>query len=181
VQIIKKKIKYLKASPYNPRRDLKPGNPAYDRLKKSIENFNYIEPIVWNKRTDRVVGGHQRIKILSELGYEDVEVSVVDLDEEKEKALNLALNKTGGNWDLKKLEIVFKDLKLTDLDFEMTGFSEIEVKQLGKYMDNNQDSSPKLGDGLEYQIIINCKDEFHQIKLLKKFEKEKIKCRPLIL
>ena len=180
MQIIRKKIGDLKPSKYNPRKDLKSGSPAYNRLKKSIENFDYIEPIVWNKRTDRIVGGHQRIKILAELGYMVVDVSVVDLSEEKEKALNLALNKTGGNWDLKKLEVVFEDLKLTDLDFEMTGFSDIEVNQLGRYMNEDQDGSPQLGD-LEYQIIINCENENHQIRLLKKFNKEKIKCRPLIL
>ena len=47
---------------YNPRKDLKPGDPEYDKLKRSMEQFGYVEPVIWNKATGRVVGGHQRLK-----------------------------------------------------------------------------------------------------------------------
>ncbi|MBA7668033.1 hypothetical protein ES703_76136 [subsurface metagenome] len=83
---------------YNPRKDLRPGDPEYDKLKKSILEFDMVEPLVWNKRTSNLVGGHQRLKILKELGIENVEVSIVNLSEVKEKALNLALNKIQGEW-----------------------------------------------------------------------------------
>ena len=100
MRIEKKSISELEVARYNPRKDLKPGSVKYERLKKSIIEFDYIDPIVWNRKTNCVVGGHQRLKILKDLGYKEVEVSVVDLDIDKEKALNLALNKTGGSWDL---------------------------------------------------------------------------------
>jgi ParB-like chromosome segregation protein Spo0J len=58
--------------------------------------------LVWNSRTGNLVGGHQRFKIIKEQGLKEVEVSVVDLDANKEKALNLALNKVRGDWDNEK-------------------------------------------------------------------------------
>jgi len=62
------KIKIGKINPaaYNPRKDLKPGDPDYEKLKKSIDTFGYVEPLVWNNRTGNLVGGHQHFKILVE-------------------------------------------------------------------------------------------------------------------
>lgn len=74
-------IKTLKASDYNPRVDLKPGMKEYEKLKNSIETFGYVEPIIVNDRTGRVVGGHQRLSVLRDLGYTEVEVVHVDLDD----------------------------------------------------------------------------------------------------
>jgi ParB-like chromosome segregation protein Spo0J len=103
MNIQKIKIERINPAAYNPRIDLKPGDPEYEKLKRSIDTFGYIEPLIWNSRTGNLVGGHQRFKILLEQGAKEVEVSVVDLDPEKEKALNLALNKIRGDWDEEKL------------------------------------------------------------------------------
>jgi len=130
MRIITKHLEELNPAHYNPRKDLKPGDPEYEKLKKSIIEFDYIDPIVWNERTGRVVGGHQRLKILRELGHEQIEVSVVDLPEEKEKALNLALNKTGGDWDLPKLKDLLVELDVDLSDIEITGFDENELEEL---------------------------------------------------
>ena len=73
MQIIKKKIDDLKAATYNPRKNLKPGDKEYEKLKRSITEFGYVEPVIWNERTGTVVGGHQRIKVLKDLGYEEID------------------------------------------------------------------------------------------------------------
>lgn len=99
MQIEKLKIEQLIPSDYNPRKDLKPGDAEYDKLKRSIEQFGYVEPVIWNKTTGRVVGGHQRLKVLIDMGITEVECVVVELPETKEKALNVALNKISGDWD----------------------------------------------------------------------------------
>ena len=91
MQIEKLKIEQLIPSDYNPRKDLKPGDAEYDKLKRSIEQFGYVEPVIWNKVTGRVVGGHQRLKVLIDMGITEVECVVVELLETKEKALNVAL------------------------------------------------------------------------------------------
>ena len=76
----------LKAAAYNPRKQLKPGDAEYEKLKRSITEFGYVEPVIWNKTTGRVVGGHQRLKVLMDMGYTEVDCVVVELTEEKEKA-----------------------------------------------------------------------------------------------
>ena len=123
-------IEKINPAKYNPRKDLKPGDPEYEKLKKSILEFDYIDPIIWNKRTGNIVGGHQRFKVLKELNLTEIEVSVVDLDENREKALNLALNKTGGDWDIPKLNALLQELQVSELDIEVTGFSEDEIEGL---------------------------------------------------
>ena len=99
MDIKKIKVSELKAAEYNPRKDLKPEDEEYKKLKRSIEEFGYVEPVIWNKRTGNVVGGHQRLKVLKDLGYDQVDCVILDIDLQKEKALNLALNKISGEWD----------------------------------------------------------------------------------
>lgn len=130
MEIRKMKISDLLPADYNPRKDLQPGDPEYEKLKRSIEEFGYVEPIVWNKRTGRVVGGHQRLKVLKELGSTEVECSIVDLDEDREKALNIALNKIEGDWDLPKLKDLLEEIDTGLLDIEVTGFDLEEIEQL---------------------------------------------------
>lgn len=114
---------------YNPRIELQPGDSEYEALKKSIKEFGYIEPLVWNEATGNLVGGHQRFKVIMEEQPSSVQVSVVNLSLEKEKALNLALNKISGDWDDYKLEQLLQDLSETDIDLALTGFSESELEE----------------------------------------------------
>ena len=67
MNIEKKNVKDLLPADYNPRKDLKPGDPEYEKLKRSIEQFGYVEPVIWNEKTGRVVGGHQRLKVLTDM------------------------------------------------------------------------------------------------------------------
>lgn len=127
------KIKVDKINPaaYNPRVDLQPKDVEYKKLKRSIDTFGYVEPLVWNKRTGNLVGGHQRFKILLEKGVKEVEVSVVNLDEDKEKALNLALNKIQGRWDNEKLGELLDELSKTpDFDVTLSGFDIPEISEI---------------------------------------------------
>lgn len=123
-------IERINPAVYNPRKDLKPGNPEYEKLRRSIEEFGFVEPLVWNKRTGNLVGGHQRLKILMAQGIREVEVSVVDLDDQQERALNIALNKISGDWDNEKLKDILEELDTGDFDVEMTGFTETEIEDL---------------------------------------------------
>ena len=130
MNIEKKNVKDLLPADYNPRKDLKPGDPEYEKLKRSIEQFGYVEPVIWNEKTGRVVGGHQRLKVLTDMGITEVDVVVVDMDTEKEKALNIALNKISGEWDTEKLALVIADLQGTDFDVSLTGFDPKELEDL---------------------------------------------------
>lgn len=130
MQIEKKSVADLKAAEYNPRKDLKPGDPEYEKLKRSILEFGYVEPVIWNARTGVVVGGHQRLKVMKDLGYEEVDCVVVDLDESKEKALNIALNKISGEWDNTLLANLLRDLDSSGYDITFTGFDLAEAQEL---------------------------------------------------
>ena len=120
----------INPAPYNPRLNLKPGDPDYEKLKKSIMEFNMVEPLVYNKKSGNLVGGHQRLKVLQELGYTEVEVSVVNLSDTKEEALNLALNKISGDWDYPLLKDLLESLDTGIIDMEITGFDLGEIEDL---------------------------------------------------
>jgi DNA modification methylase len=123
-------ISQIQRARYNPRKTLKPGDPAYDQLRKAVETFGLVEPLVWNQRSGNLVGGHQRLSVLEERGDVEVEVSVVDLAPRDEKALNLALNKHVGEWDFGALADMLTELHASDFDMEVAGFSEKELKEL---------------------------------------------------
>lgn len=123
-------ISKIKPALYNPRIDLQPGDPQYENIRRSIEEFGAVEPLVWNKRTGNLVGGHQRLKILKEQGLKEVEVSVVDLDDTKEKVLNIALNKALGDWDNAKLKDLLQELDTGEIDITLTGFDNDELEKL---------------------------------------------------
>jgi DNA modification methylase len=95
-----------------------------------MTEFGYVEPIVWNKRTGYVVGGHQRLKILEDMGETEIECVVVDLDPKDEKGLNVALNKISGDWDYGLLTELFDELSDLDYDLTLTGFDESEINAL---------------------------------------------------
>lgn len=128
----------LTPADYNPRKDLQPGDKDYDKLKRSVTEFGYVEPVIWNKTTGNIVGGHQRLKVLADLGYKTVDCVVVELDETREKALNIALNKISGEWDEDKLALLIADLDASDFDAELTGFDDAEIAQLIGSLDEGE-------------------------------------------
>lgn len=120
----------LNPAAYNPRKDLKPGDKEYEKLKRSIAEFGFVEPVIWNRQTGNVVGGHQRLKVLLDMGVTDIDCVVVDLDLQREKALNIALNKISGEWDETKLAAIMADFDAESFDVSLTGFDADEVDAL---------------------------------------------------
>ena len=130
MEIVKMKLSELNPAEYNPRKALKPGDPAYEKLKASILSFGNVEPIVWNRSTGNVVGGHQRLRVLLDLGVTESEVSVVELSEVDERRLNIALNKITGEWDDEKLTSLLAELTAGGADVYPTGFDEQELSSM---------------------------------------------------
>ncbi|MFB8734123.1 hypothetical protein ACEQPO_09735 [Bacillus sp. SL00103] len=95
-----------------------------------MKKFGYVDPLVWNERTGHLVGGHQRFKVLMEDNPSEILVSVVSLNEQDEKALNIVLNKIDGEWDEYKLTELLKDLEGSGYDLSLTGFSDAELEDV---------------------------------------------------
>ncbi|MCY1583333.1 ParB N-terminal domain-containing protein [Staphylococcus pettenkoferi] len=128
MHIERMKLDDLTPANYNPRVELNEDDDEYQKIKASLEQFGYVDPIIYNKRTNTIVGGHQRYTVLKDLGYDEADVSVVDLDEQDEKALNVALNKVEGEWDRDKLKELLSELEEDKLT--LTGFDEDELDSL---------------------------------------------------
>jgi ParB-like chromosome segregation protein Spo0J len=94
--IEKKKISDLIPAPYNPRQSTA---KQEKHLKESLEKFGLVEPIIFNKQTGYIVGGHFRVRELKKLGIKEIECVIVDLNEADEKELNIRLNANTGSWD----------------------------------------------------------------------------------
>lgn len=128
----------LKPAAYNPRKKLKAGDKEYEKIKNSIQEFGYVEPIICNYDMT-VIGGHQRLTVLKDLGYTEVQCVVVHIeDENKVKALNVALNKITGVWDEQLLADLLVDLKTQDFNTDFTGFEAPEIEQLFSKVHNKE-------------------------------------------
>lgn len=121
MDFVKIPIESVKEAEYNPRKKLTQNDKEYRELKKSITEFGYIDPIIVNA-DNTIIGGHQRYSVLKELGYKEVEAVRVNLSKEKEKALNIALNKIKGKWDSELLQNLLIDLDRSNFDLSLTGF-----------------------------------------------------------
>lgn len=133
----------IKPSDYNPRKQLKPEDPQYQKLAASIKEFGYVEPIIWNQGTGNLVGGHQRLTVLMNSGQTQADVVVVNLSLHDEKILNVLLNRAKGRWDNDKLADLLNELNEAGA-VELTGFDEWELQGL---LDNY---NRQLGEILDY-------------------------------
>ena len=138
MKIVTLPVSDLHPADYNPRKDLAPGDKQYEKLTRSIETFGYVEPIVWNRTTGNIVGGHQRLKVLVQKGYTEVQVVEVELNEQEERILNVSLNKISGRWDNEKLTAILDELKEQG-EMALTGFDDWELDALKVTYDHIED------------------------------------------
>lgn len=136
MQFQKINLEQLVVANYNPRKSLQPGDVEFEKIRRSIQEFGYVDPIIVNKDYT-IIGGHQRATVLKALGYTEVDVVLVEVDKVKEKALNIALNKISGEWQMDKLKELLLELE-QQIDLGMTGFDDEEFKELLASMDTQQ-------------------------------------------
>lgn len=173
MQIERKKIRDMDRAAYNPRIELIPGDTEYENLRRSITTYGLIIPVVWNKRTNRVVGGHQRLTVLENEGETEVDVSVVDLDETQEKQLNVALNKVEGGWDEEKLADLLAEL---GEDATLTGFTQQEIDSLTNDIDSLTNDIDSLIDGDTVDEELKAIEELFNVSLtFDKADQEELK------
>ena len=165
----------LVAADYNPRTI---SGPALNGLKRSLDRFGLVQPIVVNARTSTIVGGHQRVRALLEQGETEVQVALVELSPAEERALNVALNSPhiAGEFtdDLQSLleQIRAESPQLMD-DLRLDALLENDLD--GK--DLTDLGEPEFG----LKVVIECEDEEQQSALLAEFQERGLNCAALML
>lgn len=122
-----KKISDLKPAPYNPRQSTE---KQEKKLQESLNKFGVVEPIIFNKQTGYIVGGHFRVRELKKLGYKEVECVIVDLSEEDEKELNIRLNANTGEWDWDVLANEWDAEKLEEWGLDVPSIKDLKEEDL---------------------------------------------------
>lgn len=165
-------IEDLKPNPKNPR---KITDKKLKALKKSLEEFGDLGGIIYNKRTGQLIGGHQRVAAmrLGAISFTDENwgwihnadqrfaLRLVDWDEDKEKAANIAANKGAGDWDWPMLTEWFHELDSSNFDLGLTMFSESEIESaLGLKEDKSKDSEKSKSGKKRAVTCPECDCEF---------------------
>ena len=142
MEIVKVDINDLISPEYNPRQIT---DDEMEKLKNSINEFGYIAPIIVNKHNNHIIGGNQRYHALKDMGYDEIDVIFIEeTDLNREKTLNIALNKISGDWDNEKLEELLNELNTSDIELILTGFDEFELE--GLLFDADEDLDDEVVD-----------------------------------
>lgn len=140
---------------YNPRRIEKHQMSA---LKNSLTRWGFVEPVILNTKSGRIVGGHQRVQAAMELAMAEVPVVKVELDETQEKALNIALNKISGDWDHDLLRNLLLELQADDFEMDDLGFNSDELDEILAL-----DPEEGTGDGIEREELTGDLDAIPEV------------------
>jgi len=168
-------ISKLKPAEYNPR---KASDIEVKNLTESIKKFGLVDPIIVNSAPERkniIVGGHFRLRVAKQLGYKEVPVVYINIpDIEKEKELNLRLNKNLGSFDYDLLANFDEDL------LKEVGFEQEELEDIFQLDDSQGQGKGKQLKSI-FEICVECKNEKEQEKIYNKLLQEGYKCRLLTL
>ncbi len=154
-KIVKRNINSLIFAEYNPRQLT---TEQHQNLKDSIQRFGIVDPIIVNKNKSReniIVGGHQRVRVAKSMNITEVPVLEIDLSYEKEKELNVRLNKNTGEWDFDTLANNFEIESLKEwgfLDTDLDGF--FDNDPFDEMLSGSDLSPPKIG----FEIVVNAKN-----------------------
>jgi DNA modification methylase len=155
--IEKKKISDLIPAPYNPRQSTA---KQEQHLKESLEKFGLVEPIIFNKQTGYIVGGHFRVRELKKLGITEIECVIVDLNEADEKELNIRLNANTGSWDWDTLANDWEVVDLEAWGLDIPQFETVEE------LEASEDDYEVPEGGIETDIVIGDLFEIGEHRLL---------------
>ncbi len=131
------KLVKLKVNEINADYDSNPrvvNDSKFDALKDSLSKFGYVQPIVVNNKTNNLISGHQRLRILKD-SQEEIEVWMVDVDEFKENAAAIALNNEVADYDQDMLKSIIDEIDESNV--RLTGFDDSEIKRITEELDES--------------------------------------------
>ncbi len=155
MEILKLKISDLKQHPKNPRKHPK---ELLERLKRSIEEYGFTNPVLVSK-DNKILAGHARCKAAKELGISEVPVIRLDFEGAKADAYVIIDNKLNelSEWDIPLLESLIKDIEKSDFDVTLTGFDLTEIDELFSKSDDKEgkDDGYDVTKALEEASFVN--------------------------
>jgi ParB-like chromosome segregation protein Spo0J len=175
MKVVKKNLKDLIKADYNPR---KITEKQFDDIKKSIEKFGFVEPIIINinpARKNIIVGGHQRYEVAKKLKFKEIDCVEVDLTLEQEKELNIRLNKNTGDFDYDILSSYFDEQQLIEY-----GFTPLELNIVDVNLSDDKEIK-EIDYKEKYILEIDCKDEETQQSLFYELKERNYNIRILTI
>ena len=198
-------LSQINPAPYNPSKPIEPGSGGYEKLKRSLERFGQVLPLVWNKQTGHLVGGHQALTVIRTEWPETTELpcQVVDLPADAEKALNVRLNTRATEDDPVRLGELLQELIDSDIDTALTGLDETAINQdianMEAALEHQEKAQRSEGEGVgsgssggssqseddqgsdklasSYQVVIECESEDHQRQVYEWLRGQKLVCK----
>lgn len=171
-QFVRMALDDLVPAPYNPR---KISRAAMKGLRASLKRFGLVQPIVWNKRSGYIVGGHQRVAALRESGVVEADVIVVDLDEKDERALNVTLNNPKISGDFSdEVEALLLDLREQDAAM-------MHELRLDALLPPESDDESEQLYATKFEVIVTVQSESEQRDLYEKLKADGWKVRVLAI
>jgi hypothetical protein len=156
-----------------------PDNPrtitvsAMRALTASVKRFGPVQPILINKTTGHIVGGHQRLAALRKLGHKSTMVAFGEWTLAEERALNVTLNNPAVQGKFERPDDY--------LDGALQGLSLADFRELNlESVFPKETKEKRQADGLTYKIVVTCDDERHQADLIERLEADGLTCSPLI-
>ena len=120
------------------------------KLRRSIETFGFVEPVVARRDDGLLIGGHQRLLAAKVAGHSRVPAVFVQVSDAEARALGLALNRVGGEWDLPRLgELLYELRALPDFDETLSGFDPKEIEGILTDLERDQLPAPYEGTFLD--------------------------------
>jgi ParB-like chromosome segregation protein Spo0J len=177
-------IDSVKPHPENPRR----GDIA--AIASSVEKNGFYGAVSVQRSTGRILSGNHRWQAAKNKGFTEIPVIWLDVNDKDALRILLADNRTSdlGTYEQEALANILLELRAAQ-ELEGTGYAELDVGKLLKEMgdsiieanaaDEIEQANKPMG-GLEYRVIVDCRDEMHQTELLDRFGVEGLTCRPLI-
>ena len=175
MKIVNRKIKDLIGAEYNPRELTK---DQYKQLKDSLLRFGVVDPVIVNKHPERdniIIGGHQRSKVWEDMGNDKIPTVELSLTLEKEKELNVRLNKNTGQFDMDMLANNFDTEDLINWGFdegELVGFDEVD--------DGGNFDDDGIEDNSQYGVIVMCKNDEEQQRIFGELENSGYECKVVV-
>jgi len=165
-----KKIDELIPADYNPRQL---SVDQFDKIKESLTRFGFVDPVIVNIHKGRegvIVGGHQRVKVWRSMGNLEVPTVEVELPEEKERELNVRLNKASGEWDWDVLANAFEVTDLLEWGFSE---DELQIKEDDPEEEPEVVFSEYLGEANNY-VVLKFNSELDWLSALSHFELDSV-------